>query len=229
MSGPHLLRVTDDTNPTYHVRRFVTATLGMPIAHGEREAADDQGSVALFFHENKDERGAPSAKVFGVSNCHVLCEHTTHDYEFKGAAAPPQRVRHAGFGRFQRGLDEIEDCITGHRIDAEILARGVVRLEAKPKSEDSEEVRGDETAIVAKREKLAKVKKDIGVFQSFYKDVINQWSDIARCNIGHIDWAPKISVDFQGCSYTKDIGTFEVDAVRFKAQFKGNVVDLGGF
>ena len=87
MSGPHLLRVTDDTNPTYHVRRFVTATLGMPIAHGEREAADDQGSVALFFHENKDERGAPSAKVFGVSNCHVLCEHTTHDYESR---APPR-------------------------------------------------------------------------------------------------------------------------------------------
>ena len=82
---------------------------------------------------------------------------------------------------------------------------------------------------MAKREKLAKVKKDIGVLQSFYKDVINQWSDIARRNIGHIDWAFKISVDIQGCSYTKDIGTFEVDAVRFKAQFKGNVVDLGGF
>jgi hypothetical protein len=65
---------------------------------------------------------------------------------------------------------------------------------------------------------LAKVKKDIGVLETFYNlnDVNNQWSDIARRNIGHVHWALKISVDFQGRSYTKDIGTFEVDAVRFK-------------
>ena len=43
------------------VRRLLTAALGMPIATPESEAADAQGSVALFFHENKD---APSTKVF---------------------------------------------------------------------------------------------------------------------------------------------------------------------
>ena len=228
LSGSPLLRVTDDTNPTYHVRRFLTAALRMSIAPAEREAADAQGSVALFFHENKDERGAPSAKVFGVSNCHVLREHTTRDYEFKGAGAPSQRVRLAGFRRFQRGLDKIKRCVAGHGIDAEILAREIVRLEANPRSEDPEEAGEDKAAMVAKREKLDKVKKDIGVLESFYKDVINQWSDIARRNFGYVNWALKISVDVQGHSYTKDIATFEVDAVRFKAQFKGNVVDLGG-
>lgn len=170
LSGPHLLRVTDDTNPTYHVRRLLTAALGMPIATAEREAADAQGSVALFFHENKDKHGAPSAKVFGVSNCHVLHEDTTIDYNFKGAGAP----RH-------------------------------------------------EMAVEAKREKLAKVKKDIGILETFYNDPNNQWSDIVRRNVGHVHWAPKISVDTQGHNYTRDIGTFEVDAVRFKAQFKGNL------
>jgi len=49
LSGPHLLRVTDDTNPTHYVRRLLTAALGMSIATAEREAADAQGSVALFF------------------------------------------------------------------------------------------------------------------------------------------------------------------------------------
>lgn len=229
LSGPHLLRVTDDTNPTHYVRRPLTAALGMPIATAEREAADTQGSVALFFHENKDNRGAPSAKVFGVSNCHVLREDTTVDYEFKGAGAPLQHVRLAGSHRFQRGLDEVKACIGGHGTDADILAREIVELEAKPKSEDPEEAAEDKTAMEAKREKLAEVKKDIGVLETFYNDTKNQWGDIARRNIGHVQWAPKISVDVQGRSYTRDIGTFEVDAVKFKAQFKGNVVDLGAF
>lgn len=229
LTGPHLLRITNDTNPTHYLRRLLTAALGMPIATAEREAVDAQGGVALFFHENKDNRGAPSAKVFGVSNCHVLREDTTVDYEFKGAGAPRQHVRLAGFRRFQRGLDEIKACIGGCGIDADILAREIVELEAKPKSEDPEEVAEDETAMEAKREKLAKVKKDICVLETFYNEVNNQWSDIARRNIGHVHWAPKISVDIQGHSYTRDIGTFEVDMARFKAQFKGNVVDLGIF
>ncbi|KAH9072823.1 hypothetical protein EDB83DRAFT_2568400 [Lactarius deliciosus] len=203
LSSPHLQRVTDDTNPTRYVRRLLTAALGMPIATAEREAADAQGSVMLFFHENKDMRGAPSAKVFGVSNCHVLREDTSH-------------VRLAGFRRFQRGLDEIKACVGGYGTDADLLAREIVGLEAKPKSEDPEEAAEDDAAVEAKREKLVKVKKDIGTLEAFYEDTNTQWGDIARRNIGHVDWAPKISVDVQGCRYTKDIG-----------QFKGNVVDLG--
>ena len=92
LSGPHLLRVTHDINPTNYVRRFLTAALGMPITTAEREAADAQGSVVMFFHENKDKHSTPSAKVFGVSNCHVLRRDTTVDYNFKGAGAPPQHV-----------------------------------------------------------------------------------------------------------------------------------------
>ncbi|KAG6900346.1 hypothetical protein C0995_003870 [Termitomyces sp. Mi166 len=226
-NGPHLLHVTDDIDPTHYVCRFLTAALGMPIATMEREATDAQGSVALFFHENKDKHGAPSPKVFGVTNCHVLCEDTTIDYEFKGAGAPPRHVRLAGFHRFQRGLDEIRACISNHGFDANILVREIVWLEAKPKSEDEEAAVEDKVALEVQRDKLAKVKKDIGVFETFYNDVSNQWSDIACRNIGHVSWAPKISVDVQGASYTKDIATFEVDAVKFKAQFKGNVVDLG--
>ena len=53
---------------------------------------------------------------------------------------------------------------------------------------------------------------------------------MGRCRalrtIGHVDWAPEIDVDVGSRCYTKDMGTFEVDAERFRAQFKGNVVDL---
>ncbi|KAH9976275.1 hypothetical protein BGW80DRAFT_1292367 [Lactifluus volemus] len=172
-----------------------------------REDDDAQGSVALFFHENKDRRGDPSAKVFAVSNCHVLRKNTTH-------------VRLAGFRRFQRGLDEIKDCVAGLGMDADLLTRRIAALEAKPESEDSEEVAKDKAALEAKGIK-------IGVIETFYKDTIAQWGDIARRNIGHVAWAPKISVDVEGHRYTWDIGTFEVDAAKFKSHFKGNVVDLG--
>ena len=81
----------------------------------------------------------------------------------------------------------------------------------------------------AKRAKLDKLKESIGALEAFHEEISSQWSDIARRNIGHVDWAPEISVNVQGRGYTKDIGTFEVDAAKFKAEFKGNVVDLGGF
>ncbi|KZT09279.1 uncharacterized protein LAESUDRAFT_748449 [Laetiporus sulphureus 93-53] len=172
-----------------------------------------EGAVEKLI-ENKDKCGISRAKVLGVTNCHVLHVDTTVEYELKDAGAPPQHVRLAKFRRFQRDLDEIKACIGGYGTDADLLAREIVELEAKPKSEDPEEAAEDEAAAEAKREKLAKVNKDIGVPEAFYKDTNKQWGDIARRNIGHVDWAPEIFVDVQ-------------DAAKFKAQFKGNVVDLG--
>lgn len=189
-SGPHLLRVTDDTDPTHYIRRFLTTALGMPIAAAEMEDRDMQGSVGLFFHENMDKDGNPSAKVFGVTNCHVLSKDPTIPYEFMGPGASPRLVRLAGLRRFQRGLDEIKACISGNGTRADLLTREIVVLETKPKSDDPEEVEEDKAAVEAKREKLAKVKKDIGVLETFYNILMREWSDLARRNIGHVDWAP---------------------------------------
>ena len=102
-------------------------------------------------------------------------------------------------------------------------------LEAKPRSEDPDEAAEDKVTMKAKQTKLAKVKEDIGILENFFDELNSQWGDIACQNIGHIDWVPKISVDIKGHCYTKDIGTFKVQAVRFRPQFKGNVVDLGTF
>ncbi|KAG9084188.1 hypothetical protein FRC06_004179, partial [Ceratobasidium sp. 370] len=77
LSRPPLMRVTEETNPTYYVRRPFTAALGMPIATREREEEDAQGSVSFFFHENKDKNGNPSKRVLAVTNKHVLRKDTT--------------------------------------------------------------------------------------------------------------------------------------------------------
>jgi hypothetical protein len=47
-------------------------------------------------------------------------------------------------------------------------SREILELEAKPKSEDPEEAAEDESAVEARREELAKVKKDIVILEPFY-------------------------------------------------------------
>jgi len=224
-----LLRVTLDTNPTYYVRRFLTAVLGMPITTKEREADDAQGSVGFFFHENRTRRDEPSARVFGVSNCHVLRKTATVDYEFKETGAARQLVRVAGSRRFQRGVNKIRAHIGHLGSDAELLVTEIADLELQLASDDPDEVEEAEAGVKAKQTKLTEVKKDIGVLEAFYNELNAQWSDIGRRNIGHVDWAPKISVDVEGDRYTMDVGTFELDEARFKPNFKGNVIDLGAF
>ena len=64
----------------------------MPIAAAERKLDGAERSVSFFPHKNKDRYGNPNTKVFGVSNCHVLCKKTTVRYKFKAIGAPHQLV-----------------------------------------------------------------------------------------------------------------------------------------
>jgi hypothetical protein len=73
------------------------------------------------------------------------------------------------------------------------------------------------------------VKKDISELEAFYKEIQGQWGDITNQNIGHVHWAPEISVEVEGRRYTKDFGTFELDEAKFRDNFQGNVVDLSAF
>jgi hypothetical protein len=223
--GPALLPVVGRKNPTVHVRRHLTAVLGMPITTAEREMDDAQGSVGFFFHEGCDKHGMPSTKVFGVGSHHVLRKEAEEMYEFKGAGTPRQYVRVNGLRRFQRGLDEIKILVSKHGDRAEVYARSVDRLEAKGTSDDEEDAR----ELRETRQSLDKHRQAVVELETFYKDVKTQWSDIVHRNIGHVHYSPPISVDVEGKRYTEDWGTFVLDEAKFKAHFKGNVVDLGLF
>ena len=159
----------------------------------------------------------------------LLRKKTTIDYELRGADAPRQLVRVAGDRRFQRDVNEIRARIGRLGSGAELLAMEIAELEQQLASDDPEEVEEAGAGAEVKQAKLTQVKKDIGVLEAFYKDLNAQWSYIGRRNIGHVDWAPKISVDVEGEQYTEDWGKFDLEEAKFKAQFKGNVVDLGAF
>ncbi|RPD75680.1 hypothetical protein L226DRAFT_552708 [Lentinus tigrinus ALCF2SS1-7] len=189
----------------------------MPIATAEREDED-----------NKDRDGHASARVLAVTNCHVtLRKNTAVPYQYNDAGAPRRHVRLAGFRRFQRGLDEITSATAAHATKAVLLTRDIVDLHSKLHSEDAEEAEEATAAITIKHAQLEQETRNIAALEHFHDEVCKQWANIKHRDIGYVDWAPRIAVDVDDRSYTKDIGTFEVDAERFRAQFKGNVVDLG--
>ena len=119
--------------------------------------------------------------------------------------------------------------VTGNVAEAVRLVEEIVRLEAKEKSEDEEQAEEDEEAMQTKKGQLDKVNRDNRRLQAFFKEVNIQWNDIARRNIGFVDWAPSISTDVDDRHYTRDIGTVELDPQKFKDHFQGNVVQLGAF
>ncbi|KAJ2927242.1 hypothetical protein H1R20_g9853, partial [Candolleomyces eurysporus] len=200
LTSPPLMRVVDESNPTRHVRRALTAALGMPIATKERENTDALGTVSFFFHDG--------TRVLGVSNKHVLRADTTVDYEFKGSGAPKQYVRVCGIRRFQRILTETRD----------LVAKNVA--EARRRGPDDE-------ALEDKKTRLKKVNKNNAKLQAFFKELNGQWLDIVRRTIGCVDWAPKIAIGLDERRYTRDIATFELEPAKFKESFQGNVVQLG--
>ncbi|KAH9944412.1 uncharacterized protein BXZ73DRAFT_87317 [Epithele typhae] len=207
-----------EMKPTFHLRCFLTTALGMSVTKDEMEVTDAQGSVAFFFHENQDEHGAPSDKVFGVSNCHVLHGSPSVDYKLHPASCRIQRVRLAGLRRYQRGLEETKMAVAGHAKKAEGLVKQIDLLQQTPTIDDPNEA-----------EELAKAHCDRSVVETFLVDMQTKWSDLDFRNIGHVHWAPRISVDVQDTNYTRDLATFEVEERKFKPCFKGNVLDLGHY
>ena len=225
LAGPPLLRHVGSDNATHHVRRFLTALLGIPLATEGMEAEDAQGTLTLWFHENKDKDSKPSKKVYGVSNCHVLREDTTVNFEHRGGA-PMDHVRVCGMRRFQKGLDAIKNAIADHFTVANLWAQQIDRLERK---ENRDEV--DNKSIRATRRKLEDENEAIHDLEALYEEIKRDWSDIKlNRNIGHVQFAEAITVDVEGGTrYTSDWGAFLAAEAKVKGQFEGNVVDLGTF
>jgi hypothetical protein len=225
LAGPPLMRHVGSTNPTHHVRRFLTALLGIPLATQGMEAEDAQGTLTLWFHENQGKDGNPSYKVYGVSNCHVLRKNTTVDYEHQGGA-PKDFVRVCGVRRFQRGIDEIKKHISDHGIRADFYTREIDGLEAM--ENQGEEVVSE---IDANRRYLDGKNEAIRQLEALYDEVSKYWFDMKlRRDIGYVQHAEAIKVDVEGGTrYTSDWGVFLAAEAKVKDWFEGNVIDLGAF
>ena len=222
LTGPPLMCHAESIDATHHVRRFLTALLAVPLTTEGMEIDDSQGTLTLWMHENKDEKGNPSDKVYGITNCHVLRKNTTVDYEFKGGASK-DHVRVCGMRRFQRGLDEITKAITDHGVAADVFARAIVRLQTNGNQSlaNAKNIARYQSLLDEKNEAIAELKE-------FYGDVTKHWSKMKlERNIGHVEYAPAIKVDQKHTNYTSDWGAFLAAKSKVADGFVGNVVDLG--
>ena len=183
---------------------------------------DSQGTITFWMHENVDEDGNPSDKVYGISNCHVLRKDTTVDYVLKRGAAK-DHVHVCGMRRFQRGLDEITQAIADNVIEADFFARDIVGLQKN----------GDQSAANAKNiERTQRLLDDkneaIADLEKLHVEVTKNWSNIKlQRNIGHVEYTPAIKVDQGRTNYTADWVSFLAAKAKVQPGFVGNVVDLG--
>ncbi|EDR10432.1 uncharacterized protein LACBIDRAFT_317358 [Laccaria bicolor S238N-H82] len=222
LAGPPLMRHAESRDPTHYARRFLTALHAVPLTAEGMETDDSQGTLTLWMHENKDEKGNPSDKVYGISNCHVLRKNTTVDYVFKGGESK-DHVGVCGMRRFQRGLDEIADAIEAHETDADIFASEVVRLQTNGDQSpaNAEKVVYNQDLVDKKNESIAELKK-------LQVEVTKYWSNMRLDrNIGYVEYAPSIKVDQENTKYTSDWGAFLAAKAKVADGFVGNVVDLG--
>ena len=100
---PSCLTSAPQTPPTTFVAPSLFL-LGVPPTVEHREKMDGQGTLTLWFRENRDKDGNASDSVFGLTCCHVLRQETTTTYELR-SGAPKYHVRVCRMRRFQDGLN----------------------------------------------------------------------------------------------------------------------------
>ncbi|KAI1784354.1 hypothetical protein LXA43DRAFT_976738 [Ganoderma leucocontextum] len=222
-----MMRVVRDTDPTHYIRRALTAVLGVPLAAETMANSDAQGSLGLYFHEGKDQRGDKSKRLMCFTNKHVTSSDTTQDYEYSGRSRQ-QFMRNCGSRRFQQIVNETRALIAAKLGDAKLFAEQLTEMLAKPKSEDEDEAEAGEEDKGRKQQDLQRAVKDVVKLGDFLQLLTSTRSDAYQRIIGYLDWAPKIASDLDNRRYTRDLGVIALDENKFKESFQGNSVYLAG-
>lgn len=81
--------------------------------------------------------------------------------------------------------------------------------------------------LVEAQHELSQIPKAIEKLKNFYVEIAEQWKKPQNRVIGHVVWAPPISVSSTPHNYTKDVCVVKLDEKKFLPNFKRNVLDLG--
>ena len=109
------------------------------------------------------------------------------------------------------------------------MATEIAILEQEQENIQDEDQALEGAQVLKRKEDLGRLKEDGVTLEKHLKDVTVNWSDIKARTVDHVDYAPSINVRVDEYNYTRDFGTFELEASKFQANFLGNVVDLGQF
>ena len=81
--------------------------------------------------------------------------------------------------------------------------------------------------LVETQHELSKTRTAIEELKKFFVKMKKQWTKPKDRVIGHVVWAPPVSVSTAPHNYTKDVCVVKLDEKKFLQNFRRNVLDLG--
>ncbi|KAI6149868.1 hypothetical protein BKA82DRAFT_8377 [Pisolithus tinctorius] len=220
-SSSKLLNYVATINPTASIRSPLTAALGLCIASLPTQYAEGTGALYLS-------TGHHSETVYVLTARHVVF--------------PPKDVQNKLYHRTQNDQCPVEVILSGPEAFQGILTSAMVKitndtvmvdqyqkqlhkLQQREASPDADGIEA-ERAVVESSLRVAKA--SIKEINKFHSNVTKVWSQEKHRVIGHVLYAPPITVGASTKRYTEDWALIELDRNKINwANFRGNVIDLG--
>ncbi|KAI1791811.1 hypothetical protein LXA43DRAFT_1136373, partial [Ganoderma leucocontextum] len=215
-SGPGLFAPVSDLDPLKAVIDPVTTALSLPIAG--LKTLQSQGTMGFYFRASKD--------LYAVTARHVLFPEDEGNNPYSYVAGPKKEVVLMGTKAFTDFLISIQGHTRTLNNTVGVLNKRVTALTVRsegggPNAEQSAR------ELVETQHELSKIQTAIEELQKFFLKVKKQWTKPKDRVIGHVVWAPPISVSAAPHSYTKDVCVIKLDKKKFRKNFRRNVLDLG--
>ncbi|KAI6145492.1 hypothetical protein BKA82DRAFT_995627 [Pisolithus tinctorius] len=215
-SGPELFAPVWDFDPLKAVIDPVTTSLSLPIAGFE--TLYSQGKLGFYFKVGRD--------LYAVTARHVLFPENEGNNAYSYVAGPKKEVVLMGSKDFNDFLASIQDHIDIMNHTVGILERRATTLTARAEGDGPTAKQAAKELEVTRRQ-LPKTREAIEALKNFFVKMKTEWTSPKDWIIGHVVWAPPVSVHAAPHSYTVDVCVIELDKKKFLKNFRGNVLDLG--
>lgn len=221
-AGPQLLDYVPSVDPTADVCSPFTPALGLPIA--PKVFPYFEGSGCLYLCE-----GGEPDRVLLLTARHVVLppsEYSNSLYHRKDNNIPRRDVIHFGSEAYQNVLTSITGKIMHETLMADHYKDEIEYL--------GEVVEGEDTKIADTRKvlevKLAGAKKSRASVNEFHGRITRFWTAESQRILGHVLYAPPISIGTGDKQFTEDWALVELNNEKFNWDtFQGNVINLGMF
>ncbi|KAH9948859.1 hypothetical protein B0H21DRAFT_882225 [Amylocystis lapponica] len=219
-AGPQLLDHVSSVNPTVDVRVPFTPALGLQIA--PKNFPYFEGTGCLYLCE-----GGESDRVFLLTARHVVLPPSKYPnelYHRQENNMPRSEVIHLGSKAFQNALEAIMDKIGHWDSMVDGYEEELTGLGEHAEGEDPK-------AITERREitgKLEEARMAKGRVIDFYRPIASFWTAESQRILGHVVYAPPVSVGTGDSKFTEDCALVELNRAKFNWDaFRGNVIHLG--
>ncbi|KAI6007536.1 hypothetical protein F5J12DRAFT_720683, partial [Pisolithus orientalis] len=161
--------------------------------------------------------------LYVVTARHVLFPENEGNNAYSYVAGPKMEVM--GSKDFNDFLASIQDHINIMNHTVGILERRATMLTARAEG-DGPTAKQAARELEVTRRQLPKTREAIEALKTFFAKMKTERTSPKDRIIGHVVWAPPVSVHAAPHSYTLDVCVIELDK-KFLKNFRGNVLDLG--